>query len=450
MCQYHASTKNWKLACEVISRLQAEGYEAFLVGGCVRDHLLGVPSFECDVATEAPPQKLIQLFGHHCKPVGIEFGVVLVAKDGMDVDVATYRTETGYADHRHPSHVKFGTRSQDAQRRDFTINALYWDPFRDVIYDDVGGRDDLGKRILRAVGNPDKRFEEDALRVLRGLRFAASFGFSIEPLTWNALCRHAEDLKLLSAERIYEELTRGFISNPARFLELLDQSGALTVLLPEVAALKGVAQPPEYHPEGDVFTHTKLVLEKLPPHPSTTLVFAALFHDLGKPATRVLGPDRIAFPNHDKVGAEMADTICQRLKFPKAQREHIVEMVRRHMMFISIRDMRPAKRARFLATPTIDEEIELHRADCLASHGNLENYEFARAELQKMRENSGGQQPLPEPLINGHDLRDELKIPPGPIYRKILDSVLDAQLEGRISNREQALALAQELAQKAS
>lgn len=448
MCQYHASTKNWKLACEIIFRLQSHGFEALLVGGCVRDHLLGIPSRECDVATEAVPQKLFELFGAHCKPVGIDFGVVLIAKDGMNVDVATYRSETGYADHRHPSHVKFATRRQDAQRRDFTINALYWDPFRDAIYDDVGGCTDIEGKILRAVGDPEKRFEEDALRVLRGLRFAATLGFSIEPATWKALCHHVKDLPLLSPERIREELGRGFTANPARFLELLDQSGALDVVLPEVAAMKGVPQPPQYHPEGDVFTHTKLVLEKLPPNPSPTLVFAALFHDIGKPVTFTNGPDRIAFCNHDKVGAELADSICQRLRFSNTERERIVEMIRRHMMFISIRDMRPAKRARFLAAPTIEEELELHRADCLASHGNVDNYEFALAELQKLRQVSASKRLLPSPLITGHDLRTVLEIPPGPIYRRILDSVFDAQLEGKVANREEALALARELARK--
>jgi poly(A) polymerase len=446
MCQYHAATKNWPLACEIIARLNNEGYEALLVGGCVRDHLLGIPSRECDVATEAVPQKLMELYGEHCKLVGVEFGVVVIAKDGLSTEVATYRSEAGYADHRHPSHVKFATRQEDAWRRDFTVNALYWNPFTDEIFDEIGGISDLHARIIRAVGDSDKRFEEDALRVLRGLRFAATLSFEIETATWAALTRHAQDLQLIAPDRIREELCRGFTANPAYFLELLDKSGVLDVILPEVAAMKGVPQPPQYHPEGDVFTHTQLLLEKLPPNPSLTLVFAALLHDVGKPPTLTFDGERISFPNHDQVGAELADAICQRLRFSKADREQIVSMVRRHMMFISIPEMRPAKRARFLAAPTIDEELILHRADCEASHGKLENYDFARKELERLRSEAAAASALPPPLITGADLRDELKLPPGPIYKKILEAVQDAQLEHRIQTREDALALARRLA----
>jgi poly(A) polymerase len=253
-------------------------------------------------------------------------------------------------------------------------------------------------------------------------------------------------LQLIAPDRIREELCRGFTANPAYFLELLDKSGVLDVVLPEVAVMKGVPQPPQYHPEGDVFTHTKLLLEKLPPNPSPTLVFAALLHDVGKPRTLTFDGDRICFPNHDQVGAALADAICQRLRFSKADREQIVSMVRRHMMFISIPEMRPAKRARFLAAPTIDEELILHRADCEASHGKLENYDFARKELERLRSEAAAASALPRPLITGIDLRDELKLPPGPIYRKILEAVQDAQLEHRIQTREDALALARRLA----
>ncbi len=439
MCQYHESTPNWSLARTVLADLHREGYEALLVGGCVRDHLLHVPAKECDIATNAVPNKLISLYGEECKPIGIEFGVVLIARQGMRVEVTTYRAESGYADHRHPSSVRFSSREIDAQRRDFTVNALYWNPFTDKIFDHVGGLNDLEKRILRAVGEPELRFREDALRVLRALRFSSTHGFEIEPRTWSALCQHAGDLLKLSAERIREELVRGFTgANPARFLDLLDRSRVLDVILPEVARMRGVEQPPMYHPEGDVLTHTKLLLQRLGPNPSVTLAFAALLHDVGKPVTVTRAGEKIAFPNHDQVGAEIADAICRRLKFPNAERERIVAMVRRHMIFISIRDMRPAKRARFLAEPTIDEELELHRADCEASHGKTENYDFARFELERIRKEAKGSA-LPAPLITGHDLRDVLKIPPGPIYRKILSRVQDAQLEGQLTNREEAL-----------
>jgi poly(A) polymerase len=445
MCQYHESTPNWSLAIEVLRDLAQAGHEALLVGGCVRDHLLAIPAKECDIATDAVPQKLIETYGENCKPIGIEFGVVLIARGGQRVEVTTYRSESLYADHRHPSSVKFSTREADAQRRDFTVNALYWNPFTDEIFDHVGGIPDLEKKLLRAVGNADARFEEDALRVLRALRFAATHGFEIESQTWSALSRHVRDLSALSVERIREELIRGFTGkDPARFLDLLDHSGALEILLPEVARMKGVAQPPEYHPEGDVLTHTKLLLKKLGPNPSVTLAFAALLHDVGKPVTQTRVGDRITFPNHDQVGAELTDEICRRLKFSNAEREQVVEMVRRHMMFISIKEMRPAKRARFLAAPTITEELELHKADCEASHGKLDNYYFARTELHKLRA-GGVARTLPPPLITGHDLRDKLQIPPGPIYRKILSAVQDAQLEGQIATHEQALEFARRL-----
>ncbi len=445
MCQYHELARNWNLALEVIKRLRERGHEALLVGGCVRDHLLGIPSEDCDVATSATPRALIDLFADECKPVGIDFGVVLIARDKVKVEVSTYRTESGYADHRHPAEVRFSTREVDAQRRDFTVNALYWDPYADVIYDHVGGRADLERRLLRAVGDPDVRFAEDALRVLRGVRFAASLDFTFESQTWEALCRHVQDLIHISAERIRDELLRGLMrGNPGRFLDLLDQCGALQLLLPEVAAMKGVPQPPEFHPEGDVFVHTKLVLEKLAPIRSPTLALAALLHDVGKPVTATWGNGRMSFPNHDKVGAEIADEICRRLRLSKPQREAVVAMVKRHMMFISLKEMRPARRLRFLTAPTIEEELELHRADCEASHGKLENFFLAQEERQRLRERLSAPA-LPPPLVRGDDLKNTLGIPPGPHYKEILTAVHDAQLEGRLRNKEEALSLARQL-----
>lgn len=444
MCQYHEKAKNWELALDVLQTLRRSGYEAYLVGGCVRDHLLGLPCEECDIATSAPPTVLVELYGPSAIPVGVKFGVVVVHNASASVEVATYRSEAGYADHRHPSIINFSTLEEDAKRRDFTINGLYWDPWQDRIIDLVEGRKDLERKLIRAIGVPRERFQEDALRILRALRFASSLSFSIDSDTWEALREQIPLLSAISMERIRDELIRGLTRpNPHVFLDLMDRAGVLDIILPEVAALKGCPQPPEFHPEGDVFTHTKLLLSKLPDHPSPALALAALLHDVGKPLTLTVG-ERIGFPNHDKVGAELADAICRRLRLPNALREQVVDMVKRHMMFIALQQMRPARLARFLAAPTIDDELELHRADCLASHGNIENYEFAKRQLEEKRK-SGQGSALPKPLVTGHDLL-ALKVPPGPIYRRILHAILDAQLEGRITHREEALALAAQLA----
>jgi len=435
---------SFQLAKKIIQTLEKAGYEAYIVGGCVRDAFLGIPPQQCetcDIATNAPPSRVQELFPRSV-PLGLRFGVVCVYEDTASVDVATFRSESGYVDHRHPSHVAFSSLEQDAQRRDFTVNALYWRPRADFpdrseIIDLVGGLADLDKRILRAIGAPKERFKEDALRILRALRFASSLGFSIEPITWEALKSSVPLLRAISAERIREELVRGFTRrNPAHFLDLLDSSGVLRELLPEVADMKGVPQPPEFHPEGDVFTHTRLMLSKMPENPPATLAFAVLLHDVGKFLTLTFN-GRISFPNHDKKGAEIADAICKRLKFSNDEREQIVSMVQRHMMFISLQHMRPSKLARFLASPTIEEELQLHRLDCEASHGNLENYHFAQCKLAELKQAHDGN-PLPAPLLRGDDLI-ALGIPPGPIYKRILGEVLELQIEGAITTKEDAL-----------
>ncbi|AXA35594.1 MAG: CCA tRNA nucleotidyltransferase [Candidatus Hydrogenedentota bacterium] len=430
---------NEQLARTVVQALREHGYEAYFVGGCVRDRLLGREPNEFDVATNAPPNVVQGLFPKTVL-VGAKFGVVTVVSDCAQVEVATFRSESGYVDHRHPSHVAFGSVEEDAQRRDFTINALYQDPFTGTILDLVGGRSDLQRRLVRAIGRPVERFQEDALRLLRALRFAASLEFTIEPSTWEAICQTRELIQEISAERVRDELVRGFTSpHPDRFLELLDASGLLAILLPEVEAMKGCEQPPEYHPEGDVFTHTKLMLKYLAERnssPSIALAFAVLLHDVGKPPTAEKCNGRIRFNNHDKVGAELADHICRRLAFPNELRKNVVEMVRRHMTFLNLPNMRESTLRRFLAAPTIEEEIELHRVDCLASHGNLQNADLAESKLRQLV--TEGPAALPPPLLNGHDLI-ALGFTPSPQFKHILRSVQDAQLEGKLQDKQDAI-----------
>jgi poly(A) polymerase len=429
---------NAALAVGIVATLRNDGFDALLVGGCVRDILLGREPEDFDVATGAPPARVMELFPRTV-PVGEKFGVVMVIGEDTQVEVATFRSESGYADRRHPQTVEFSDAVQDAARRDFTVNGMFLDPMTGEILDHVGGKADLEARMIRAIGNPDSRFGEDALRILRAMRFASSLGFRIETGTWDALCHHRELIREISAERIRMELTSGLTRpHPDRFLGLLDESGILEILLPEVAALKGCEQPPEFHPEGDVFVHTKLMLSLLKADPSPALAFAVLLHDIGKPATACKA-DRIRFNNHDKVGSEMADVICRRLAFSNCLREQVVAMVQRHMGFMSIPEMRESTVRRFLAAPTIGDEIELHRVDCLASHRNVDNLAIATRKLEEMRVEDS-QPRLPPPLINGDDLI-ALGLEPGPSFRVILNSVQDAQLEGQIATREEALRL---------
>lgn len=420
----------------IVARLAAAGHEALFVGGCVRDGLLGLPVEDIDIATDAPPERIATLFPE-VRLVGASFGVCLVRAEGHEFEVATYRKDGRYVDHRRPESVEYGTQEEDTQRRDFTVNALYYHPQSQRTIDRVGGRDDLAARRIRTVGEPSERFAEDALRLLRAIRFAARLDFEIEARTWDALRAAARDIAHVSAERVREELTLILLgAAPARAFRLLDASGLLAQVLPEVAALKGVEQSPEHHPEGDVFVHTLLALEHVEPR-TPVACWAALLHDIGKPATAEVRPDgRIGFFGHEKLGAEMAEAICRRLRFSNDDTRRITEIVARHMRFINARQWRTATMRRFLSADTIEEDLAVHRADCLASHGRLAAWELVSGELERLRERR--EPPLPPPLLTGHDLI-EAGLQPGPGFRQLLERAQDLQMEGELTSREEAL-----------
>jgi len=435
-------TEKREQATEIVRALRAAGHEAFFVGGGVRDLLRGVPPADYDIATSAEPEAVRALFPRTV-PVGAAFGVILVLVGDERFEVSTFRREGPYSDGRRPDSVAFADARQDVLRRDFTVNGLLYDPLTGEVRDYVGARADLERQLIRAIGDPRARFLEDRLRLLRAVRFAANLGFAIEPLTFAALRELAPQIRSVSAERIREELTK-LLTRPGarRGLELLEESGLLAVILPEVAALAGVAQPPEFHPEGDVLVHTALALELFEALPearrTATLAFAVLLHDIGKPATFVLA-DRIRFNEHEKVGAELAARVCRRLRFSNAETERIVALVEGHMCLKDVRKMRPATLKRLLAREEIEELLELYRIDCRASHGKLGKYEFAR----KMQAELSQAELKPPRLLTGDDLR-ALGWPPGPSYRLMLRAVEDAQLDGEIATREAALALVRE------
>lgn len=422
-------------AIEIIRLLTAAGHQALLAGGCVRDSLLGKEPKDCDVATDADPQTVLRLFPG-ALTVGAHFGVVIVKRGGFGIEVATFRKDGGYSDGRRPDSVRFTTAEEDAKRRDFTVNGLFLDPLSDKILDFVGGRDDLEKRIIRAIGDPRQRFAEDRLRLLRAVRFATVMGFEIEPTTWAAVCELAPQIGAVSAERIRDELVKTLEHpNRLRGFDLLVDSGLMAEVLPEILKLRGCEQPPQFHPEGDVFTHTRLMLSLVPPDASLNLVLSVLLHDIAKPATHAIDETgRIRFNGHDKLGAEMAEGILRRLRFPNHTIEPVVEAVANHMQFINITRMRTAKLKRFMARPGFEDEMELHRIDCLGCHGGLENYAFVR---QKQAEFAA--EPLiPPRLLTGADLL-ERGWQSGPEIGRILAEAQNLQLEGTIKNREEAL-----------
>jgi poly(A) polymerase len=422
-------------ARRIVSRLQEAGFQAYWVGGCVRDRLLGLEPKDYDIATSALPDQVRALFPR-AGLVGAHFGVVLARMGGRDFEIATFRGEGGYEDHRHPSEVVFGDLERDAQRRDFTINALYLDPIEDRLVDLVDGRSDLERRILRAIGDPSKRFEEDALRLIRAARFAARFNLEIEPLTAAAIREKAGLITMVSPERVRDELLLILTGpQPGRGLTLLSEHGLLARVLPEVEAMRGVEQPPEFHPEGDVFTHTLLALEALD-KPSAVLAMAALLHDVGKPPTFSREPDRVRFHEHATVGAQMADAILRRLRFSNHDRERIVELVRRHMTFMDIQRMKDSTLRRFMAAPNFDDDLALHRADCLACHGDTDNLRYVDEMRGRFEREAAAI--LPPPLVNGADLI-EMGLEPGPLFGEILKRAQDLQLEGELADRKQAL-----------
>jgi tRNA nucleotidyltransferase/poly(A) polymerase len=427
------------LAKEVIERLRSQGHEALLVGGCVRDLLLGRDAKDYDVATEAHPEEIAALFPRSGL-VGAQFGVVLVRDDDAVVEVATFRSDLEYRDGRRPEGVHFERNPrEDALRRDFTINGLFLEPGSGEVLDYVGGREDLRNRVIRAIGDPEVRFREDHLRLLRAVRFAARLGFTIEPRTMEAMRELAPSILRVAPERVRDELIRILTEGGARYgFELLDASGLLEEVLPEIAAMKGVEQPPEFHPEGDVWTHTLMMLESLD-HPTPALAIGVLLHDVGKPSTFRVA-ERIRFDGHVEAGVRIGRQILNRLRFSNDDCEQILALIDNHMKFADVNRMRESTLKRFLRLPKFEEHLELHRLDCLNSNGRLETWQM----LRKRLEETPPEVLKPAPLISGRDLI-EAGYRPGPKFRRALAAVEDAQLEGRIQSREDAMELARSI-----
>jgi poly(A) polymerase len=435
-------------AISVVRILRERGHKAYLVGGCVRDLLLGREPADYDVATDATPDEVMRIFPE-TYAVGAQFGVVLVPLPERDiasnvcteesdaVEVATFRSDIGYSDGRHPDEVRFSKDPrEDVERRDFTINGLLLDPLTNEILDFVGGRKDLNAGIIRTIGDPERRFAEDKLRMLRAVRFAARFGYAIESKTFQAIRKLASHINQVSRERVRDELTKMLTEGHARqaFL-LLDETGLLHEVLPEIEAMKGVEQPPQFHPEGDVFVHTLLLLDKLPYPCPITLAWGALLHDVGKPATFRIAPDRIRFDGHVDVGVKIAEEICHRLRFSNHDTEQILALVKNHMRFAHVRQMNESTFKRFVRMPRFDEHLQLHRMDCQSSHGDLTSYNFTREKIASTPPAAL----RPTPLITGDDLI-AAGYEPGPRFKEILSTVEDGQLEGRWPNREDAMA----------
>lgn len=426
-----------ELANSICATLHRRGYQALLVGGCVRDLLLGREPADYDVTTDATPEQVAALFPDSLA-VGAQFGVILIPRDGMKVEVATFRSDLGYSDGRHPDSVVYSkTPQKDVRRRDFTINGLLMRHDSGEVLDFIGGQEDLKAGIIRAIDEPERRFKEDKLRMMRAVRFAARFGFDIEPATFRAIQRHVKETHQVSPERLREELTKMLTEGAARrAFELLDDTWLLGQVLPEIAAMKGVEQPPQFHPEGDVWIHTRMMLEGLPEGGSPTLAWGVLLHDVGKPPTFKPASetgDRIRFDGHVAVGVRMAEAICRRLRFSTEDTEQIAALVANHMKFGAVEEMRKATLKRFVRQPRFDEHLALHRLDCLSSHRNLDSFEF----VQRFLAETPPEQVRPERLLGGDELQ-KLGYYPGPQFAEILRSVEDAQLEGLIRTKEEA------------
>ena len=438
-----------QFAVSVIRTLRDRGHQAYLCGGCVRDLLLHRQPADYDVTTDATPDQVMRIFPE-TYAVGAQFGVVLVPLPKTDepapdapassksnaIEVATFRSDVSYSDGRHPDAVRFSRDPrEDVERRDFTINGLLMDPISGEVLDFVGGRADLDARLIRTIGEPRQRFTEDKLRMLRAVRFAARFDYQIDPATFTAIQHMARLIHQVSCERVRDELTKMLTEGHARraFL-LLDASNLLHEVLPEISAMKGVEQPPQFHPEGDVFVHTLLLLQNLPHPCPATLAWGALLHDVGKPPTFRVAPDRIRFDGHVEVGMKMAEEICRRLRFSNDDTEQILALVQHHMRFGQITLMKESTLKKFLRMPKFEEHLDLHRMDCQSSHGDLSSYRFAQERLaaippENMR---------PAPLVTGDDLI-AAGYTPGPRFKEILSAVEDAQLEGRLQSTHDAL-----------
>jgi poly(A) polymerase len=469
-------------AISVVQTLRNRGHQAYLVGGCVRDLLLGREPADYDVATDAKPDEVMRIFPE-TYAVGAQFGVVLVpipqserelqsqnashfARDShtprkgdgdsgsglvdehllghnhkASIEVATFRCDVGYSDGRHPDEVRFSRDPrEDVQRRDFTINGLLLDPLKNEVLDFVGGQQDLNAQIVRAIGDPALRFGEDKLRMLRAVRFAARFEYTIEPATFAAIKKLAPEIHQVSCERVRDELTRMLTEGHARrAFELLDETGLLHEVLPEIEAMKGVEQPPEFHPEGDVYVHTLLLLEKLPQPCPVTLAWGALLHDVGKPPTFRRAPDRIRFDDHVDVGVKMAEAICRRLRFSNEETKQILALVDNHMRFGHVERMKESTFKKFIRLPHFDQHLELHRLDAESSHRSLRLYDYTREKMAQLPP----AEVRPTPLITGDDLI-AAGYDPGPAFKEILGLVEDAQLEGRLRTKEEAMRFVRE------
>lgn len=454
-----------EFANSIVSTLRERGHQGYLVGGCVRDLLLEREPADYDVATDAKPGDVMRIFPE-TYAVGAQFGVVLVpvpelersaAKndDGCEtaaateefalghhhkscVEVATFRCDIGYSDGRHPDEVRFSKDpGEDVQRRDFTINGLLLDPINNEVLDFVGGQEDLKAGIIRAIGDPTLRFAEDKLRMLRAVRFAARFEYTIESATFASIQQLAPEIHQVSRERVRDELTRMLTEGHARrAFELLDEIGLLRKVLPEIGAMKGVEQPPGFHPEGDVFVHTLLMLEKLPHPCPAALAWGVLLHDVGKPPTFRRAPDRIRFDEHARVGTKMAEAICRRLRFSGDEAKQIVALVENHMRFADAERMNPSTFKKFIRLPRFEQHLELHRLDCESSHRNLRLYNFTREKMDSLPP----EEVRPKPLVTGDDLI-AAGYSPGPRFKEILAAVEDAQLDGILQSKEEAMQL---------
>lgn len=426
-----------EMANSICDMLRRNGYQALLVGGCVRDLLLGRLPADYDVTTDATPDQVMKLFPESVA-VGAQFGVILIPREGLKVEVATFRSDVGYSDGRHPDRVVYSkTAEEDVQRRDFTINGLLMRHGTGEVLDFVGGQADLKAKTIRAIGEPSRRFSEDKLRMMRAVRFAARFAFAVEPATNKAIYQRAPEIRQVSAERLREELTKLLTEGAARRgFELLDETGLLLQVLPKIHAMKGIPQPPQYHPEGDVWIHTLLMLEGLPAGASATLAWGVLLHDVGKPPT--FKPvsetgDRIRFDGHVDVGVRMAEEICRCLRFSNEDTEQILALVNNHMRFKDVASMRASTLKRFVRLPHFDEHMALHRLDCLSSNRQLDAYQF----VERFVAETPPEQVRPDRLLTGDELQ-AMGFKPGPLFSQILGSLEDAQLEGQIKTPEEA------------
>lgn len=429
-----------KKALKIVKILKNAGFKSVFAGGCVRDMLLGRPANDIDIATDATPEQIEALF-EKTIPVGKAFGVIIVVIDDIEYEVATFRNDGVYSDNRRPDSVSFSTMKEDAKRRDLTINGMFYDPIEDKVLDFVEGKKDLKNGIIRLIGNPEERIHEDKLRMMRVVRFAIKFGFEIESKTLEVVKKYAKDILLISKERIATELIKILkVEDKSSALELLSSTGLMKYILPEIEDMKGVEQPPQFHPEGSVWNHTKMVVNNLPKDASDELLMAGLLHDVGKPPRFKIGLDRIRFDGHDVKGKEMTEEILKRFKFSNDFVERVTELVGNHMKWLAVKDMRKSRLKRFIRLPFFEEHKFLHRADCLGCHGSLENLEFIEEKEKEIPE----EQIRPEPLITGKDLI-EIGFKPGPLFKTILTTVEDKQLEEDDFTREKALKFVREV-----